>query len=222
MPRDPDEPSIDQTIAALVGDLSPVTPVRLWRGMMVGLVATGLSVTAVWLCLGLRSDILSGHPPMIVPMRGAVLLAGGLAMLLAALRASVPGRPDGGVSLLGTLLLGLFPLGLMALLLDGIMVGDRPDFAEVDAFGVARCFAIALCASLVVAGVLAIWMRRAAPTDLARAAWLTGWAAAALGTFAYSLFCPASSMGFVTTVYPAAMLAVALLLRAVLPRILRW
>ena len=222
MPRDPDEPSIDQTIAALVGDLSPVAPVRLWRGMAVGLVATGLSVTAVWLCLGLRSDVLSGHPPMIVPLRGAALLAGGLAMLLAALRSAVPGRPDGGASLFGTLLLGLFPLGLMALLLDGIMAGDRPDFAEVDAFGAARCFAIALCASLVVAAVLATWMRRAAPTDLARAAWLTGWAAAALGTFAYSLFCPASSMGFVTTVYPAAMLVVALLLRAVLPRILRW
>lgn len=222
MPRDADKSPIDQTIEALVGDLAPARPLRLWPGLATGLAATGLAALAIGLTIGFRTDIMAGHPSPIVLVRGAVLSLGGCAMLVAAVRAVVPGRPDGGASLLGTLLLGLFPLGLMGLLLDAIMADERMRFEEVDAFGAARCLAIAFCASLLVAGPLAVWMRRAAPTDLPRSGWLTGWAAAALGTFAYSLYCPASSMGFVTTVYPAAMLVVAIILRAALPRLLRW
>lgn len=222
MPLEPDDPSINKTIEALVGDLRPVAPLRLWRGIAVGLGATCLAILAIWLSVGLRADLAADHPPLIVPVRAAVLLAGGCAMLVAALRASVPGRADGGASLLGTLLLGLFPVGLMGLLIAAIAAHERPPLDEVDAFSAARCLLIALCASLLVAGVLAAWMRRAAPTDIARAAWLTGWAAAALGTFAYSLYCPASTLGFVTTVYPGAMLVVAVVLRTILPRLLRW
>jgi hypothetical protein len=151
-----------------------------------------------------------------------VLLLAGVFMLLAAVRAAVPGRADQGASLAGTVLLGLFPLGLMGLLLQGIETGRTPSFAEVDAFGALRCLAIALASGLVVGAGLIGWMRRAAPTDLPRAAWLSGWAAAALGTFAYSLFCPASTPGFITTVYPAAMLIVALLFRIAVPGLVRW
>jgi hypothetical protein len=222
MPLDPDGPSIDKTIEALVGDLAPVAALRLWRGMAAGLVLTGLAISGVWLGFGLRSDILAGHPAFIVVARGLVLLAGGLAMLLAALRAAVPGREDRGATLAGTLLLGLLPIGLMGLLLDGIMVREHPSFAELGTFAALRCCAVALGASLLVGGGLVLWMRRAAPTDLPRAGWLTGWAAAALGTFAYSLFCPSTTLAFAATVYPLAMLLAATLLRAVVPPLLRW
>lgn len=222
MPLDPDDPSIKQTIEALVGDLTPVKPLRLWGGVALGLGATGLAALLIWLSIGFRADIAAGHPAPIVLVRAAVLLAGGCAMLMAALRSAVPGQPHGGASLVGTALLGLFPIALMGLLLSAIMAGDRPHFDEVDAFGAARCLALALCASLLVAGALAAWMRLAAPTDVAHAAWLNGWAAAALGTFAYSLYCPASTLGFVATVYPGAMLIVAVMLRSILPRLLRW
>jgi len=222
MPRDPADRSIDETIAALVGDLAPAARVRPGSGVAAGLVATALAVLGVWFVLGFRADILAGHPALIVVARATVLLAGGLCLLLAAVRAAMPGRPDRGASLAGTVLLGLFPLGLMGLLLQGIMAGRTPSFAEVDAFGAARCCAIAALSALSVGAALIVWMRRAAPTDLARAGWLTGWAAAALGTFAYSLFCPAGSLGFVTTVYPAAMLLVALLFRLAVPKLVRW
>lgn len=222
MPPDRDDPGIDQTIAALVGDLSPVVPVRVWRGVAAGLLLTVLAVLAVWLILGLRADVLALHPAPVVIARGAILLAGGLAMLVAALRAGVPGRADGGAALVGTLLLGLLPIGLMGLLLSSIMAGKRMPFEEATPFDIARCLVTALLTALLVGGGLVMWLRRAAPTDLARSGWLTGWAAAALGTFAYSLFCPSGTMAFAAVVYPAAMLLAATVIRLAVPPLLRW
>lgn len=222
MHPEPGEASIPGTIDTLVADLAPVVQLRPGRGFAAGIGATALAAGGVWLTLGLRADILAGHPAPIVALRAAALLGGGVCLLLAAVRAAVPGRPDQGASLAGTVLLGLFPLGLIGLLLQGIFAGRTPSFAEVDAFGALRCFALASAAALLVASTLIVWMRRAAPTDLPRAGWLGGWAAGALGTFAYSLFCPASSAGFITTVYPAAMLLVAVLFRLAAPRLVRW
>jgi hypothetical protein len=222
MPRDPAERSVEATIDALVGDLAPLAQLRPGLGLAAGLGATVLAATAVWLTVGLRADILAGHPAPIVAARAAVLLAGGLCLLVAAVRAAVPGRGDQGASLAGTLLLGLFPLGLMGLLLQGIVAGRPPSFAEVGPYSATRCLAIASVSALFVGACLIMWMRRAAPTDLPRVGWLCGWAAGALGTFAYSLFCPASSPGFVTTVYPAAMLLVAMLFRLAVPGLVRW
>lgn len=222
MPLDPDEPSIEQTIEALVGDLRPVEPLRLWRGIAAGLGLTALAAIGVWRIFGLRSDLLAMHPAPIVIARGAALLAGGLVLLVAALRAGVPGRADQGATVLGTMILGIMPVGLMGLLLDGIVAGRRAHFAELTPPDALRCFGIALAASLLVGSGLVLWMRRAAPTDLTRAGWLTGWAAAALGTFAYSLFCPAQTMGFVTAVYPVAMLLSATVIRFAASPLLRW
>lgn len=222
MPLDPDEPSIEQTIEALVGDLQPVAPLRLWRGVATGLGLTALAVAAVWLTVGLRPDLMAMHPARIVIARGAALLAGGLVLLVAALRAAVPGRADEGATVLGTMILGIMPVGLMGLLLDGIVSGNRPSFAEISMLITLRCFCIALLTSLLVGAGLALWIRQAAPTDFVRTGWLIGWASAALGTFAYSLFCPSQTMAFVTAVYPAAMLLAATVIRFATPPLLRW
>lgn len=222
MPPDRDDLPIDQTIAALVGDLKPVAPLRLWRGVVAGIALTALAVGAVWMIAGLRPDLLALHPAPIVIVRGALLLAGGLALLVAALRAALPGRGDQGATLVGTILLGILPIGLMGLLLDDIAARKRPVFAELTPFATMRCFGIAAAASLLIGAGLVLWLRRAAPTDLARTGWLTGWAAAGLGTFAYSLFCPSQTMMFASAVYPAAMLIAAAIIRMAAPPLLRW
>lgn len=222
MALDPDEPSIEQTIEALVGDLRPVAPLRLWRGVIAGLGLTILAIGGVWLTFGLRADVSALHPAPVVLARGAVLLAGGLILLIAALRAALPGRADQGATVLGTIVLAIMPVGLMGLLLNGIVAGRRPNFAELTPLITLRCFGISLATSLLVGSGLVLWMRRAAPTDLARTGWLIGWTAAALGTFAYSLFCPSQTMAFVTSVYPAAMLLAAAVIRFATPPLLRW
>lgn len=222
MALDPDEPSIQQTIEALVGDLRPVAPLRLWRGVAAGLGLTALAIGGVWLTFGLRADVIAVQPAPIVLARGAALLTGGLFLLVAALRAAVPGRADQGATVFGTMVLAIMPVGLMGLLLNGIVSGQRLSFAELAPIVTMRCFGISLATSLLVGAGLVQWMRRAAPTDLTRAGWLTGWSAAALGTFAYSLFCPSQTMAFVTSVYPAAMLLAATVIRFVTPPLLRW
>lgn len=222
MPLDPDEPSIEETIEALVGDLQPVAPIRLWSGIATGLAFTALAVAAVWLTVGFRPDLAAKHPAPIVVARAAVLLSGGYFLLIAAVRAAVPGRGDEGATALGTMILGILPIGLMGLLLEGIVARQRPSFAELTTPITLRCFYIALAASLLVGGGLVMWMRRAAPTDIDRASWLIGWTSAALGTFAYSLFCPSQTMAFVTAVYPAAMLVAATAIRFATPPLLRW
>lgn len=222
MPLDPDEPSIEETIEALVGDLQPVAPIRLWSGIATGLAFTALAVAAVWLTVGFRPDLAAKHPAPIVVARAAVLLAGGYFLLIAAVRAALPERADDGATTTGTFLLGILPIGLMGLLLDGIVARQRPSFVELTSHITIRCLSISLATSLLISAGLVLWMRRAAPTEIVRVSWLTGWAAAALGIFAYSLFCPSQTMAFITTVYPAAMLVSATAIRFAIPPLLRW
>jgi hypothetical protein len=203
----------------MVAGLSPVTALRPSSGLIAGLAATALTAGAVELFFGWRADILAGHPSMLVVARSSVLLLGGGAMLLGAVLGALPGRDDRWASRAGGLLLGLLPLGLAA----AAMINQTPlSFAEVGGLSAARCLAISLGCALLVAGAITMWLRRAAPTRLARAGWLTGWAAGALGTFAYSLYCPSNSLEFAATIYPAAMLLTATLSRLIVPQLVRW
>ena len=215
-------------IAAMVADLSPVAALRPSSGLIAGLAATALTTGVVALLFGWRADILAGHPSMLVVARSSVLLLGGGAMLLGAVLTALPGRDDRWASRAGGLLLGVLPLGLAALAVCAT-VGDAPlsfaaplSFGEVGGLSAARCLAISLGCALLVAGAITLWLCRAAPTRLARAGWLSGWAAGALGTFAYSLYCPSNTLEFAATIYPAAVLLSAALSRLILPQLVRW
>ena len=221
-PRDPGAQSSGSIIDAMVADLSPIAPLRPSSGLIAGLAATALTAGAVAFLFGWRTDILAGQPSMLVVARSSVLLLGGGAMLLGAVLGALPGRDDRWASRTGGLLLGLLPLSLTALAARA-MVGDAPlSFAEVGGLSAARCLAVSLGCAVLVAGAITLWLRRAAPTRLARAGWLTGWAAGALGTFAYSLYCPSNSLEFAATIYPAAMLLSAALSRLIVPQLVRW
>ncbi|WP_295526518.1 NrsF family protein [Novosphingobium sp. Chol11] len=209
-------------IDQMVADLTPVDPLRLVDGVIAGLAATALVVGAVALLFGWRDDLLAGQPSLLVVARSGILLLAGAALLMAVVLGALPGRDDRAARRAGTLLLGLFPLGLAVLTGQAVISRTGLSYAEVGALSAARCFVISLCCALVVAGAVVAWLRRAAPTDLARAGWLTGAAAGALGTFAYSLFCPSNSLAFAVTVYPAAILLAALLSRLVVPQVVRW
>lgn len=212
----------DSLIDAMVADLTPVDPLRLLDGVIAGLAATALAAGAVALLFGWRADILAGQPSMLVVTRSSVLLLAGMSLLLAVVLGALPGRDDRAARHIGTLLLGLYPLGLVVLAGQALRTRTMPALDEVGALSSARCFVISLCCALVVAGAIVAWLRRAAPTDRARAGWLTGWAAGALGTFAYSLFCPSNTLAFAVMVYPAALFASALLARLAVPQLVRW
>jgi hypothetical protein len=225
-PRDPRAPHgdalPDSLIDAMVADLGPTKALRPSSGLLAGLAATALAAGGVALVFGWRADILAGQPSMLVVMRSGALALAGAALLQAVALGALPGRDDRAARRAGILLLGLYPLGLAVLAVQALVTRTMPSLAEVNALSAARCFVISLCCALLVAGAIVVWLRRAAPTELARAGWLTGWAAGALGTFAYSLFCPSNTPAFAVTVYPAAMLLSALLSRLIVPQLVRW
>lgn len=69
---------------------------------------------------------------------------------------------------------------------------------------------------------LALWLRRGAVIDLARAGWLVGLAAGAFGTLAYCLHCPSASIHYIALWYSLAAALCAVVGRLSVPRLLRW
>ena len=68
-----------------------------------------------------------------------------------------------------------------------------------------------------------LWaLRRAAPTEPARAARAVGWTAGAIGAFAYAFQCQADHPGYVLLWYGLAVVATVTLTRATATRWLRW
>jgi hypothetical protein len=68
-----------------------------------------------------------------------------------------------------------------------------------------------------------LWaLRRAAPTEPARAARAVGWTAGAIGAFAYAFHCQADQPGYVLVWYGLALVATVTLTRATATRWLRW
>jgi hypothetical protein len=68
-----------------------------------------------------------------------------------------------------------------------------------------------------------VWaLRRAAPTDPARAARAVGWTAGAIGAFAYAFHCQADQPGYVLVWYGLALIATVALTQATALRWLRW
>lgn len=75
----------------------------------------------------------------------------------------------------------------------------------------------------VLPAVTMVWaLRRAAPTEPARAARATGWIAAATGGLAYAFHCQADQPGYVLVWYGLAMIMTVTLTRAIATRWLRW
>lgn len=209
----------DALIADLVGDLAPVRPLRFGAGLAGALAAAALSAAAVVALLGLRPDWLAGAVnPMHLVATG---LYGGLG-LAASVTVIVMGRPqvgnDHGGWRWAALMAALLPLA-------GLIVAAGHGAEElappVLLFG-AECFAVGAAASLLVLGVLTLWLRRGAPTAPGRAGLVAGVAAGAFGSFAVSIHCPANDIVHIGIWHSMAVVAMAGVGRVLVPRLVRW
>jgi hypothetical protein len=208
-----------KTIDELVGELTPVrrvSPAQAWATVL-GL--TALVVAAVAALFGLRGDVLAGHPAGLVLLRsGTLLLLGSaaLAALIAAARPGVGQASHGWRWALGAAL--LFPLATLVLTL-----AERSlPVAELQAASGPWCLGIGGVSGFAIGTALTAWLRMGAPVSLARAGWLTGLAAGAFGTFAYSLHCPSETLQYAGIWYTAAVGLCALGGRIAVPPLLRW
>ncbi len=206
-------------IEALVADLRPVRRLSPTGGVGALVIATTIALTAVWLVFGLRDDVLALRPAEMVVLRsGMLLLLGGAAAgaVIASARPAIGRRREGWRWALAAG--ALFPLASIAL---SLRAGTMPDDA-MPGPGVLDCLGISVASAVVIGGALVVWLRRGAVTELTRAGWLTGLAAGALGTFAYSLHCPSSSVHYVAAWYTLAVGTSAVIGRLAVPRALKW
>jgi hypothetical protein len=211
LPRDP-------LLDDLVADLSPVRLIRPRQGGLLVVAAVTLCATAVAALWGFRSDVVALAPANIVILRSAALLLVGTATLAAALisaRPGVGGRAQGWQW--AVLAAGAIPVAA----LWGALHGEAR-LTDVMSNSVPWCFAISLSSAAVIATTITAWLRRGAVTEPNRAAWLTGIAAGALGTFAYNLHCPSSTIFYTGLWYTLTVMISAVASRLILPRLLRW
>lgn len=210
-------------IDGLVSDVKPVRTIKTRNGIAVVLVATGVAALAVVAWFGARSDILAGAPEPIVVIRGMLLILLGLATSFAATHAARPSVGQGHDGWAWALAAALV-LPLSATVLYGYHMWMALPFAPGEmAFGYAPwCLGISGTSALLIGAVQTVWLRRGAPTDLARAGWLVGLTSGSFGTFAYSLHCPSNSIYYVGLFYALAVGLCAFIGRIVVPRLIKW
>jgi hypothetical protein len=211
-------PLRDPLLDELVADLAPVRVFRPVVGAMLAGSATLICTLAVGLLWDLRDDVVAFTPASIVLLRGAALLLVGTATLAAAL---ISARPGVGGRAQGWQWAALAAATIPAAALWGALNGEAR-LSDVMSDSVPWCFGISLTSAAVIAATITLWLRRGAVTEPTRAAWLTGLAAGAFGTFVYSLHCPSSTIFYTGLWYTATVCVSALAGRLCLPRLLRW
>lgn len=206
------------SIEALVADLKPIRRISPGAGLAIAVSATTSAVLGTAMIFGLRPDVLALAPSEIVMLRSGALLLMGLAAAVGAVAGVRPGigtRSEGWRWAVALWL--LFPLTSLALSFES----GFPQ-SVLTSSSVLYCLGISLTSAVAVGASLLAWLRRGAVTNLARSGWLVGLAAGALGTFAYSLNCPSSTVHYAGLWYSVTVGISALAGRLVAPRLLRW
>jgi hypothetical protein len=206
-------------IDTLVADLTPVAPVKPGTAIFGVLAVVVVAVTLVALLFGLRPDVMAGRPhPMIMIREGMLLLLGG-ATLGAVVRSARPGV--GQLSFEWVWVLAAAMLFPAVAILMSFLNGGFP-MSDLMSPSARYCMGVSVVSGLVIGGVLTAWLRRGAPTALARTGWLVGLASGSFGAFAYGLHCPSSSIYYVGLWYALAVGSCALLGRLIVPQLIRW
>lgn len=209
----------DALIAELVDGLEPVRPLRFGEGLLLALGAAAVSAVVVLGIYGLRYDLAAG---LVDPMH---LVATGLYLglaLAATVTGVVMGRPQVGSDHTGwrwaAAMAGLLPLaGVIVAAARGTSVFSPGSMTMGQ-----ECLEVGIGSSLLVFGMLVLWLRRGAPTAPGRAGLVAGIAAGAFGTFTFSLHCPANDIVHIGIWHSAVVLAMGLVGRAVVPHLVKW
>lgn len=214
MPHNP-----DTFIESLVADLQPVAPLRQRSGMGLALLALTLGALGVAAGLGMRQDLLAGHPQPLA------MIAAGLFLVLAlasAWTAVDMARPAVGMRRNGwgwtALMAAVLPAAALILIAADVLRGQQ---VGLDRDGL-TCLSLGSLVGLLTAGALVVWLRRGAPSSPQRAGLLTGVAAGAAGIFAVSLRCPSDSLLHIGVWHAGTVVLMGLVGRILLPRILAW
>ncbi|WP_037491582.1 NrsF family protein [Sphingobium indicum] len=210
-------PRPNPLIAQLADELEPVRPLRMRHGLALAAVATVLTIAAIALWQGLWSGPADGQAAIFFVANGLIALVG-LASARTVVRMAAPRvgvRQDGLRWLLAAL--AILPVtALLLMTLEG-MVGRHDDVTD----GL-NCFIAGTLSGVGVAAALIVWLRRGAPVAPNLAAFYTGIAAGALGSFAHGLSCPFDTIGHLGIWHVAPVAVSAVLGRVAVPALIRW
>lgn len=208
----------DPLVDRLVAELAPVKPRRLWRdAVLVG----SFALIELALVLGMSRP----RPDMIAAMHGpmfwwklsscvALALTGGTAALLAMAPAGAPRRWWLGLAAVAAV--------AAAVLLGTSMEMPEGLWARLEWREGLLCAGLTLAYALPMALLLTLLARRAAPTRPVLVAWAAGLGSAGWGAFAFAWSCWHDDPVYVVIWYGGAVLLCAVLARVLLVRLIRW
>ena len=171
------------------------------------------------LLLGPRPDLGEAvASPLFWQKAGALALLA-VAATFTAYRSGLPGRPAQPFDALR------WSAPAWLAVATGVTLATAPAgerLALFDSPTILNCLTMVPLLSVLPAAAMVWALRRAAPTEPARAARAAGWMAGAIGGFAYAFHCQADQPGYVLVWYGLAVAATALLTQATATRWLRW
>jgi len=181
-----------------------------------GLLAAFVLMAAV---LGPRPDVVDAlAAPLFWQKAGALALLVALATV-AAHRVGLPGRPLQSAERLRWLAPVWLAIATGVVLL-ATPAGER--LAQFQSPTILVCLTMVPLLSVPTAAAMVWALRRAAPTEPARAARAVGWMSGAIGAFAYAFHCQADQPGFVLLWYGLAVMLTVVATQAIATRWLRW
>jgi hypothetical protein len=212
----------DLLIDELVADLAPVRPRRWHRGATLILLAVAAEALVTSGLLGMRPDM----PEAMLTLNfwwkagGLALLAGlGSMIMLLSLNPAVGTLPR----LRWAAVFVLLPLALASgWLLDAGSGGMAALAARLNWREGLHCATHVVAMAVPLLLLLAVLIRRGAPTRPERTARAAGLAAAGLGAVGFVLTCPYDDPLYVAVWYGAAVAVVTLAAQLLLPRLIRW
>lgn len=210
-------------MSALVDDLRPVRLVTRRDNLLLVIGATLIASCIVAMTVGVRADVMAGHPHPIVIIRAGLLLLLGLATTLAVATAARPsiGKPHNGW-MWALMAVSLFPFAAFCQFVYDYSAGAPiSHFAQDFQYG-RLCLTVSCLSALWIGGFLTLWLRRGAPTSLNRAGWLVGIAAGSFGTFAFNVHCNSVSIFYIGFWYSLAVVICAVAGRLIVPHLIRW
>lgn len=211
-------PSTDDLIDQLTSELKPRRPVSPWVGRALLFVVALLTVAAVVRLFGMRADF-TGGTPRPVPLMSELLLLSVCCAVAAALTSMA--RPAVGASRGGWFwaVAALVVLPASALVTAAGDAAQRAFMLPSDGW---FCLASGTVASIASIALLALWLKRGAPTSPTRAAWLIGISGGVIGALAIGLACPVDAITHIGIWHAGVIPVAAIASRLVLPRFLRW
>ncbi len=208
----------DSIIAAMTEELEPVRGFKFGDGAILVGFGLFLSVLGVAFVNGLWSGMVTGDAAPFFWITNGLLLLLGLASASAAIAIASPhvgNRHDSPKWASAAVAL----LPLVAII--SVLPDERGPAALIDPVSL-HCLTSSLTTSTVTGAVLVLWLRRGAPVALNEAGWLAGLAAGALGSVAYGLSCPLTTVTHLGVWHVLPVAIAAMIGRLIVPRLVSW